>query len=294
MAVGLVGLAIPASAGAATQIGQTFSPTQNCGGVILLQSTSPGGQYTVQAPGVITSWSFQAAGFNTGIKFKVARRVSTNMFTIIGESDRKTPTAGILNTYTDIRVPVEAGDIIGAFYFAPNDCTRAVSPADGYVFHSLIGDVPPGSTVTAGGFGSNRQIDISATVEPDADNDGFGDETQDNCLGFSNAGQEDADADGIGDPCDDHVQPATTITKGAPPKTKRPTVTFTFTGTDTRAISGFQCKLDAGAFAPCTSPHTVRVKKGKHTFQVQAIDQAGNVDGSPATDTWKRKRKRKK
>jgi hypothetical protein len=35
------------------------------------------------------------------------------------------------------------------------------------------------------------------------------------------------------------------------------------------------------------------VKKGKHTFQVQAIDQAGNLS-SPATDTWKRKKKRKK
>jgi hypothetical protein len=33
------------------------------------------------------------------------------------------------------------------------------------------------------------------------------------------------------------------------------------------------------------------VKKGKHTFQVQAIDEAGNV-GSPATDTWKRKKKK--
>jgi hypothetical protein len=60
-----------------------------------------------------------------------------------------------------------------------------------------------------------------------------------------------------------------------------------------RQVSGFQCKLDAGAFVPCTSPYTVRVKKGKHTFQVQAIDQAGNV-GSPATDTWKRKKKRKR
>ena len=39
------------------------------------------------------------------------------------------------------------------------------------------------------------------------------------------------------------------------------------------------------------TPHTVKVKKGKHTFQVQAVDQAGNV-GAPATDTWKRKKRR--
>jgi hypothetical protein len=47
----------------------------------------------------------------------------------------------------------------------------------------------------------------------------------------------------------------------------------------------------AGAFASCTSPHTVKVKIGRHTFQVQAIDEAGNV-GTPATDTWKRKKKK--
>jgi hypothetical protein len=88
--------------------------------------------------------------------------------------------------------------------------------------------------------------------------------------------------------------PDTTITKGPKDKTRKKRATFEFTGTDARAVSAFQCKLDAGPFVACTSPYRVRVKKGKHTFQVQAIDQAGNVDGSPATDTWKRKKKRKK
>jgi hypothetical protein len=91
----------------------------------------------------------------------------------------------------------------------------------------------------------------------------------------------------------DSSPPNVQITSGPKDKTTKKTATFTFTGTDTRAIASFQCKLDARAFAPCTSPHTVRVKKGKHTFQAQAIDQAGNV-GPPATDTWKVKRKRKR
>jgi hypothetical protein len=91
----------------------------------------------------------------------------------------------------------------------------------------------------------------------------------------------------------DTSPPDTTITKGPKDKTQKKTATFEFTGTDAKAVSSFQCKLDKQAFAPCTSPHTVKVKKGKHTFSVQAVDQAGNV-GSPATDTWKVKRKRKK
>jgi hypothetical protein len=42
-----------------------------------------------------------------------------------------------------------------------------------------------------------------------------------------------------------------------------------------------------GAEGHCTSPYTVKVKKGKHSFQVRAIDQAGNVDGTLASDAWK-------
>jgi hypothetical protein len=91
----------------------------------------------------------------------------------------------------------------------------------------------------------------------------------------------------------DSNAPNVTITGGPKDKTKKKTATFVFTGTDTRAISGFQCSLDGEAFRACSSPMTYKVKKGKHTFQVQAIDQAGNV-GSPATDTWKVKKKRKR
>jgi hypothetical protein len=89
----------------------------------------------------------------------------------------------------------------------------------------------------------------------------------------------------------DSVAPNAQITKAPNDKTKKKTATFEFIGTDARAVASFQCSLDGSAFAPCTSPHTVKVKKGKHTFQVQAVDQAGNV-GAPASDAWKRKKKR--
>jgi hypothetical protein len=43
----------------------------------------------------------------------------------------------------------------------------------------LLSDVPPSTqTFTAGG---NVQLDVSARLEADADHDGFGDETQDQC-----------------------------------------------------------------------------------------------------------------
>ena len=89
----------------------------------------------------------------------------------------------------------------------------------------------------------------------------------------------------------DTTPPNTTITKGPKDKTKKKTATFEFSSSE--AGSTFECKLDNGPFQPCTSPHDVKVKKGKHTFEVRAKDAAGNVDGSPATDSWKVKKKKK-
>ena len=40
----------------------------------------------------------------------------------------------------------------------------------------------------------------------------------------------------------------------------------------------FQCKLDKGAFRPCRSPFTKRVKPGAHTFEVRALSSAGLTD----------------
>lgn len=51
--------------------------------------------------------------------------------------------------------------------------------------------------------------------------------------------------------------------------------------------STFQCSLDGGPYASCTSPHTTAtLVEGAHTFDVRAIDAAGNIDPTPATFTW--------
>jgi hypothetical protein len=92
----------------------------------------------------------------------------------------------------------------------------------------------------------------------------------------------------------DTVAPDTQLTDGPKDKTKKKKATFEFGGTDARAVASFQCRVDDDSFAPCTSPYKVKVKKGKHTFEVRAVDAAGNVDPTPASDTWKRKKKKKK
>jgi len=79
----------------------------------------------------------------------------------------------------------------------------------------------------------------------------------------------------------DITAPNTTITSGPPVLTNNPVATFTFTSTE--AGGSFQCSLDGGAFASCTSPFVSSpLADGKHAFQVKAVDVAGNVDKSAA------------
>jgi hypothetical protein len=289
VAAGVVALAIPAPAGAATQIGQTFTPTQTCSGVTTLQAVSPGSQYAAPFPGVITSWSFLAdSTFFPELKFKVARHAGGDDFTIVGEEGPHIPAAGSLNTYP-ARIPVQAGDVIGLNLRAGGTgplCGRSIS---GYTARNRNDDPAPGTTATYT-TDNNLQLGVSARLEPDGDNDGFGDETQDPCPG-----QADPDS-GCLEP-EPEPEPASSppnaaITSGPKDKTRKPTATFTFTGADARTVTSFVCSLDGEAPRACSSPVTYKVKTGKHTFQVQAIDEAGNV-GPPATETWKRKKKRK-
>jgi hypothetical protein len=80
----------------------------------------------------------------------------------------------------------------------------------------------------------------------------------------------------------DTIEPAVTITlkPGNPSSTSSPTFAFTASEGGT-----FNCRLDGGGFAPCTSPATYSLGDGPHTFAVSATDSAGNT-GPEATHTW--------
>jgi PKD repeat protein len=84
----------------------------------------------------------------------------------------------------------------------------------------------------------------------------------------------------------DTTPPDTAITSSGPTGTVTATsASFAFTSSETG--STFQCKLDAGAYAACTSPKGYTgLAAGSHTFSVQAKDAAGNLDATPATRTW--------
>jgi len=82
----------------------------------------------------------------------------------------------------------------------------------------------------------------------------------------------------------DTIPPQTTLTGYPSPLSKDPDPTFEFASDDPAAT--FECNLDGEGFAPCESPYSMHVDDGDHTFAVHAIDAAGNVDPSPATDEF--------
>ncbi|TPE43066.1 Ig-like domain-containing protein [Pontibacter mangrovi] len=49
----------------------------------------------------------------------------------------------------------------------------------------------------------------------------------------------------------------------------------------------YQVSMDGGAFATAANPYSINgLNDGEHTLQVRAIDQAGNMDATPASYTW--------
>ncbi len=82
----------------------------------------------------------------------------------------------------------------------------------------------------------------------------------------------------------DASAPETTIDSGPTGSTASTSASFTFSADETAT---FECALDTGDFAACTSPQGYAgVSDGSHTFRVRATDTAGNTDTTPATRTW--------
>ena len=89
----------------------------------------------------------------------------------------------------------------------------------------------------------------------------------------------------VGNAGSDTVAPETSISSGPTGTISQTTASFSFTSTESG--STFKCKLDAGTWETCTSPKAFSsLSEGEHTFNVQAVDAAGNADTTPATRTF--------
>ena len=92
----------------------------------------------------------------------------------------------------------------------------------------------------------------------------------------------------------DQIPPETILTKAPKKKVrtrkKRKRARFAFESNE--AGASFVCAIDGKPEQPCAGTFSKKVRRGKHSFEVVAIDPSGNVDPSAITYSWRVKRKR--
>ena len=135
-------------------------------------------------------------------------------------------------------------------------------------------DPGPGSDFVLGGDGDDSV----------AARDGFGDVVE---CGPGNDTVT-ADRADVLSGCENVALPAPETSRiDGPKKVTKGTKAF-FTFAASVASATFECQVDTGVFKPCASPYKVRTKKlktGKHTLTVRAVQPAGNADPTPSTFT---------
>jgi Ca2+-binding RTX toxin-like protein len=195
----LVVLSLAASAspaGAAVTIGSDLSPDPNSGpscvgtdACTLANLTVAGAPTGSPINGVVVRWRVRSAGADVPgdpVRLKVARLSGGGAFTGISTSATETITdTSVATTFTfSTSQPIAAGDVIALDIDAGNGnlLIRNLTPVD----VSWVRWQPPlldgQNRVPDGGPFMDGEHMFNADVEPDCDNDGLGDETQDTNL----------------------------------------------------------------------------------------------------------------
>jgi hypothetical protein len=140
---------------------------------------------TIPVNGVISRWNFNIISIPPGLiaqTLKILRPTGApGQFQVIGESSQE-PLSGGVNSFST-RIPVHAGDFIGTTgtVEGDNEAVYCITGNPGERLGAIAGNPPLNSTGTSVTEVAEVQVPITVSVEPDADNDGFGDETQDAC-----------------------------------------------------------------------------------------------------------------
>jgi hypothetical protein len=290
--IATLAVAVPSSASGATILGGTPPPRGSLGNCqagitdgLVVQPAAAGINYTVPpGGGVITEWS-HLAGPSPGqsLALRVFTRQDATTFTAVNGSAQTPITPSQLNVFPT-RISVSGGEILG-LRNGPlgSDNTACLYLATGDAQDQAYFLTPGPPIGTPGAYVPLPQylVNVAVRLEADSDDDGFGDETQDDCPTDAST-QGACPGPGTGT---DTVPPETTITKGAPNKLDKHKVKFKFESSEPG--SSFECKFDKKGFKPCSSPRKYkRLDDGKHKFEVFAIDAAGN-EGSAAKDKFK-------
>jgi hypothetical protein len=194
----LAPLAAPAAGEAAVTIGQLPPMSANaCGGgrTVLQVKTSHAPPYTAPGPGVITSFKTKDMNSIGSVTLKVMALQGGTVWRVAA-TDMARPVLTGTATYPNpmssqpVRVPVAGGEQL-AFYLASGDTYQCYFPTDSSEENRGVDGSDPaaGDSLDFNNLGAFGRLNLEAVVEPDADRDGFGDETQDGCR--SAAGDND-------------------------------------------------------------------------------------------------------
>lgn len=169
----------------AVEVGNNCTANVPAANVVFLQvsrATPSSIPLTVPSAGIVTSWRVQSSlPTSYSEKLKVFRSAGgPKQFTTIAESATATVVPG--NNVFNTQIPVQAGDRFGVFGGGgPTGASLLCGTSNaGDEYGAFAPDTPVGST-NEFSTGGTILVGVSAVVEPDADGDGFGDESQDKC-----------------------------------------------------------------------------------------------------------------
>jgi hypothetical protein len=239
--------------------------------VVLAAEGAGAPSYVAPVNGVITSFTHQANGTAGQVRALVLADVpASGSRAITARSAKLAVVVNRVNTFAT-QLPIRAGQRLGLWYSTNlMACLTVGVPGDASVTAAPF-DADATATFTQNGaFVGTYRPNIAATFEPDADGDGFGDETQDACprSALTTA------------PC---PEPDTTITKKPKHRSTRSKVKVTIRFTSSIAGSTFQCRLDGHKkWKKCSSPYKRRLGIGKHELRVRAVSPLGIPDSKAA------------
>ncbi len=179
------GLSAAIAVGDSTEVGQTTStPVFGVQTPVAPASTTPGSPSYETPKGVLTRWRFHSSGDAAAgaVRLKIFRYTGTGLaYEVLAESSLKTLDPDTAYEFPE-RIRVNRGDLLGLTAVADAEVGITTPNTPGNQMAQFGGgDIPVGQTGTATIAWPNLRVNVAATVEPDADNDGFGDDTQDAC-----------------------------------------------------------------------------------------------------------------
>jgi hypothetical protein len=176
-------LVAASTAGAATQLGQDCTVDGSAPQLVVQNSVSSGNPYTIPANGVMVKWGVRTtSSSNPAMAAATIVRQNGDSFDVISRTLFQHAAANQASEFST-RVPVSTGEVLGvsAFNSSVGMCSGYSPTFDVVSYNGSPTLVDPGGSFMPSSAIPAERLALWATIEPDADGDGYGDETQDKC-----------------------------------------------------------------------------------------------------------------